>query len=71
MFMNYESSFNNINKRHITEIANYIWDFKDYNTNFTKKWETLNKTKLKLNTHFGCRHCNSKKIKFITKITKQ
>ena len=61
-YRNHKSSFNNTNKRHTTELANYIWNLKDNNTDFKIKWEILNRTKSKFNTKFGCRLCNLEKI---------
>ena len=61
-YRNHKSSFNNINKRHTTELANYIWNLKDNNTDYKIKWEILNRTKLKFNTKFGCKLCNLEKI---------
>ena len=61
-YRNHKSSFNNINKRHTTELANYIWNLKDNNTDFKIEWEILNRTKSKFNTKFGCRLCNLEKI---------
>ena len=53
--MNHKSSFNNINKRHTTELESYIWDLKDNNTYFKI-------AKSKFNTQFGCILCNLEKI---------
>ena len=61
-YRNHKSSFNNTNKRHTTELANYIWNLKDNNTDFKIEWEILNRTKSKFNTKFGCRLCNLEKI---------
>ena len=35
--MTHLSLFNNTNKRHTTELANYIWDLKNNNTGFKIK----------------------------------
>ena len=63
-YRNHKSSFNKINKRHATELANYIWNLKDNNnTDYKIKWEVLNRTKSKFNTKFGCKLNNLKKNK--------
>ena len=61
-YRNHKSSFNNINKRHATELSNYIWNLKDNKTDFKIKWEILNRTKSKFNTKYGCKLCNLEKI---------
>ena len=53
-YRNHKSSFNYINKRNTTELASYIWNLKDNNTDYRIKWEILNWTKSKFNTKFGC-----------------
>ena len=57
-YRNHKSSFNNINKRHTTELANYIWNLTNKNTYYKPKWEVLNRIKSKFNTKFGCKLCN-------------
>ena len=61
-YRNHKYSLNNINKRHTTEQANYIWNLKDSNTDYKIKWEILNTTKSKFNTKFVCKLCNLEKI---------
>ena len=61
-YRNHKSSFNNINKRHTTELSNYIWNLKDNKTDFKIKWEILNRTRSKFNTKYGCKLCNLEKI---------
>ena len=48
---NHKSSFNNINKRHTTELSNYTWNLKDNKTDFKMKWEILNRTTYKFNNN--------------------
>ena len=61
-YQNHESSFNNINKIHTTELASYIWNLKDNETDYKTKWEILSRTKSKFNTKFGCKLCNSEML---------
>ena len=61
-YRNHKYSFNNINKRHTTKLANYIWDLKDNNTDFKIEWEILNWIRSKFNTQLGCRLCHLEKI---------
>ena len=57
------SIFSKLQSEHTTELANYIWNLKDNNTDYKTKWEILNRTKSKFNTKFGCKLCNLEKIK--------
>ena len=50
------------NKRHATELSNYIWNLKDNKTDLKIKWEILNWTKSKFNTKYSCKLCNLEKI---------
>ena len=61
-YRNHKTSFNNINKRHTTELANYTWSLKYNNTDYKIKWEILNRTNSKFNTKFGCKLCSLEKI---------
>ena len=58
---NHKSSFNNINKRHLTELSNYIWNLKDNKKDFKIKWKILNRTRQKFYTKYGCKLCNLEK----------
>ena len=68
-FRNHKTTFLNKNKRHSTELANYIWKLKDKNIDFKIEWEILNRTKTKFNYRKGCKLCNLEKIQ-IDKVNK-
>ena len=60
-YMNQKYSLKNTNKRHTTELASYLWNLKDNNTDYKIKWEVLNGTKSKFYIKFGCRLCKLEK----------
>ena len=47
--------------RHKIELSKYIWNLKDNKRDFKIKWETLNRTRSKLNTKYGCKLGHLKK----------
>ena len=57
-----KSLFYYINKRHTTELVNYIWNLKDNNTDYKVKWEKLNRPIKQFNSKSGYRLFNLKKI---------
>ena len=68
-YSNHKTTFLNKNKRHSTELANYVWKLKDSGTKFDIKWDILNTTKTKFNYRNGCKLCNLEKIE-IDKVNK-
>ena len=47
--------------RHKIELSKYIWNLKDNKRDFKIKWETLNRTRSKFKTKYGCKICNLEK----------
>ena len=66
-FRNHINSFNDIRKRHNTELSNFIWSLKDSNRNFSTTWKILCKAKPYNTVSKRCNLCIAEKYFIICK----
>ena len=64
---NHRTSFNNVSKRHQTELSNYIWELKEKNIPFKISWKIIQKAKAYSNITKRCNLCIAEKFNIICK----